>query len=258
MITASGVMGIAAYLGTAANIIINKSQILRGTLAIYILAILSHGWLLYRSIDTPIGHNLNVANLLSMSFWVAAIVLLIGLSRVSIQSLTAIFCTLCALTISFVITSTNNNVIVQLPVGHTLHVLLAVASISISALTGLQAAIIALQTFLIKNKPMHRILNLLPSLEDNERLWHFFLKSTYITISVMLISTKLTIAPKLSMWSDNKAIFALGSWLAFTWLVFMNKGYWYTSSTSKIWSIIAALTLVFSYLGSKIFLSPLH
>lgn len=257
MIIIAKCSSLALYGITGALIAMNKSHFLKSRRTIKnlfcLFAILVYGFVLYKSIDTPNGHNLNAYNMLAMIMWIVTIVLLLVDCIFDTDNLLLISIpiTISTMTADLIFSSTNQ-MYQSITASTTAHILLALFSISMLAITGLQAAVLSLQNYMLKKNPLHSIHSLLHPMEHNERVWIFFVYISFIILTATLCEAFIYLNNTHAI--SMKLIFSVIAWLVLFVILWKHYNTGYKGVRSEIWSMLALALLAWAYFGSKIIL----
>lgn len=257
VITIAKCFSLALYGITGILITMNKTHTLKyGKAAkniFCLLAILVYGLVLYRSIDTPNGHNLNAYNMIAMIMWIVTIVLLLVNYIFDTDSLLLFSIPILISTMSAdLIFSSPEQMYRSITASTTAHILLALFSISMLAITGLQAAVLSLQNYMLKKNPLHPIHHLLHPMEHNEKVWVFFVYISFAILTATLCEAFIYLNNTHAI--SVKLLFSVTAWLVLFVILWKHYNTGYKGVRSEMWSILALALLAWAYFGSKIFL----
>jgi ABC-type uncharacterized transport system permease subunit len=219
------------------------------------LAIGMHGLLLYWLIDTALGQNLTFLNLLSLLIWVIAVLIVfIGLYK-PLESLLILICPLAAISIALTLGFSSMNVI---HAGENpkqlIHILLAVLTVSVFSLAGLQALLLALQEYQLRHKPGAWWWKKFPPLETMETLLFQMIGFGFVLLSVVIITSLSFFHTLLVQQIAQKTLFVVLAWFIFAGLV-IGRCFLGWRGRKAIYGTFCGVTLlIISYLGSKLLL----
>ncbi|MBT4963683.1 MAG: cytochrome c biogenesis protein CcsA [Francisellaceae bacterium] len=257
MILAAEYLGLLSYSAAYALVVAKKFNFIKVNESIKftscLIAVFTYGILLYQWIDTPLGHNINLFNIVSMIMWIMTIVLLLAATIHPVDNLLLLIIPATLFTMIFNIlspTASEMRTVIDGP--ETMHIFLALISISMLTVTGLQSGLLAIQNYLLKTNPLHKLHSFLPPLERNEKIWVLFLYISFIILTITLLEA--------IIYLDNfeavsvKLLFSVISWLVLFVILWKHYNTGYKGMRSEMWSILAFILLTWAYFGSKIFL----
>jgi ABC-type uncharacterized transport system permease subunit len=222
-------------------------------MAIGLLASLLHSYLLYRWIDTPAGQNLCLSYLFSLVCWLISITILLVAFFKPIENLAAFILPLTALSIPLAIVSPIQDFSpVHYPLSTLIHILISIAAFGLLGLAALQATLLYLQTYLIRNKSKNEMVRLLPPLQTMETLLFQIIGIGFIFLSASLISTlwlenELLVGPRL-----QKVILSFLAWILFAALLYNRYQSGLRGNKAIHWTLIGVGLLLVAYIGSKL------
>lgn len=218
-----------------------------------LLAILAYGLVLYKSIDTPSGHDLNSYNMIAMVMWLVTIVLLAVNYFLDTDNLLLISIPIMILTMAAeLIVSGPEQLYPSITPSTTTHIFLALFSISILTVTGLQAAVLSLQNYLLKKNPLHKINSMLLPLDYNEKIWILFVYISFAILTTTILGAFIYLQSIDVI--GMKLVFSIIAWLVLLVILWKHYRTGYKGVRSEIWSIMALALLSWAYFGSKIIL----
>jgi ABC-type uncharacterized transport system permease subunit len=221
-----------------------------------ILAIIGHGILLYKIIETPHGQNLVWPVLLSCIFWLMSILNLVFSIEQPSHRLSILMYPLASLSLLIMqffprtaIVDTSEDYIMLV------HVLVSMIAVSFIFMAGFWAALLAIQHRLLKTRSHSRTLLLLPPIQTMENnlfkiIWIgvFFLTCSLLTGFIFD-----------SNWSTQlfraKTLFALFSWLFFVTLLLGQRFFGWRGTLAVKYTLLGVTLVTFSYFGTEIILN---
>jgi len=154
------------------------------------LALLAHGYFLYRGIDIGVGQNLGVLNLFSLALWLVASIVLLGALYKPIESLSLFVLPLAALSVLLahafptpyiVDTGSDPKMLI--------HILLSVFAFSVLGVAGAQAVLLAIQDYGLHTKRMGGFIQKLPPLETMERLLFQMIWAGFLLLTIVFLTS---------------------------------------------------------------------
>ncbi len=223
------------------------------------LGLAIHGSLLHR--DIFIGDlNLNIANALSLIFWLTVLIYWVSDFKHHLQSLQALVLPPAAATV-LLQAALHNNVVVAFakdPLFIT-HIVIAMLAYSLFTFAALHAVLMAAAERALHKKTSLLNLAKFPPLMTMESLLFKiislgFLLLTFTLFSGMLFSEQIF---HQALKFNHKNIFTIISWLIFGSLLLGRERYGWRGRTAIRWTLIGFVVLMLAYLGSKFVLEVL-
>lgn len=221
-----------------------------------ILAIVGHGWILYKLIETPQGQNLDWLIMLSFTLWLMNVFTFIMSLRAPINNLCVLTYPLAALSLGLALFFGGNAVIdTKTQLGVLAHILISFFAISLLSLASLQALLLGLQNFLLKHHRPSPILRFLPPLQTMEGLLFLIIISGMLFLSASLLSG-FFFQPGLAItaYLVPKSILALSAWILLTLLLIGRYFFGWRGPTAVRWTLSGTLLAILSYFGTKVLL----
>lgn len=253
---------ILIYLWVATNFWRNQAPTacnLRWHSAAIALGLLMHGGLLYQ--DIFIGDlNLNIANSLSLIFWLTVLIYWIADFKHQLHSLQAFVLPPAALMVALQ-AKLHANVIVAFanePLFVT-HIVIAMLAYSLFTFAALHALLMAAaERSLHQKTTLIKLPDFPPIMAMETLLFRIiglgFLLLTFTLISGMLFSEQIF---HQALKLNHKNIFTIISWLIFGGLLLGRASYGWRGRTAIRWTLIGFLALLLAYVGSKFVLEVL-
>lgn len=222
-----------------------------------------HGLLLYRSIFTPEGIDMGVANALSLITWFTLLVYGASQVRHHLEALNPVVLPVAAVGALLPLLQGDGHL---LPYGgyalfqaHLVAAFLAYALFTIAALHGIVMA--------LAEKRLHArepgALSGLPPLMTMERLLFQLIGAGFVLLTLtlgsgILFSEELFGKPlSFAYFTQHKTVFALLSWVIYAALLAGRRIYGWRGRTALIWSLAGFTALLLAYVGSKAVLEVL-
>jgi ABC-type uncharacterized transport system permease subunit len=253
---------ILIYIGVAINFWYNKTPStlnLRAHSAAIALGLLIHGGLLYQ--DVFIGDlNLNIANSLSLIFWLTVLIYWIADFKHQLHSLQAFVLPPAALALALqakfhanvVVAFANDTLFVT-------HIVIAMLAYSLFTFAALHALLMAAaERSLHQKTSLIKLPDFPPIMAMESLLFKViglgFLLLTFTLISGMLFSEQIF---HQALKLNHKNIFTIISWLIFGGLLLGRARYGWRGRTAIRWTLIGFVVLLLAYVGSKFVLEVL-
>ena len=223
-------------------------------ITISLLAILSHGILLYNWIETPLGQNLHFLNILSMVSWIMGIIVICSKKESNLNNLVILLYPVSILSIICRMLLINNIIITTANAGVVTHIFLSIFALSALGLAALQATIIYIQGRSLKNIKSGNKLASLPPLQNMEKILFklIWLGVTFLTAAIAcgIIYLDNIFAPNLLF----KTLFTFTAWSLFSLLLLGRHLLGWRGDTAVRWTLSGMAALITAYLFSKLFI----
>ena len=202
------------------------------------------------SIDTVAGQNLSMLNIYSMTFWIIAIALMFSSLIKKLEVLVMAVFPVSALLVVLSSMSTDHHIIDASSPGYLIHILIAIASISILGLAAIQSVFVTMLDNRLKRAPT-KINLALPALQDMEKFLYFLVAFGFVLLSLAIITAILFMPSTGGGIPLHKPILSVISWLVFAvFLVGRFKKGW-RGKIAASWTITGFLFLFLAYFGTR-------
>lgn len=255
-------MAILAYM--SATVVIGRNMVGDGAAGKYrlsygfaITALVLHGFLLYHWIDGGVssylaspGQNLHYFNLISMIYWLAAVlVVLISLCK-PVQSLLLVNLPLAAISIIIVTAFPGYHLVHTGANLHSLfHVLASITVFSLFCVAASQAVLLAVQDRFLRLKRNVMLLQFLPPIETMEKVLFQVLILGFVLLSIVVVTSMILFA---NGWDSDMAhgtIVSIVAWLTFALLLWGHYHLGWRGKTVIRLTLTGSGLLALSYFG---------
>ena len=221
--------------------------------ALIAIGLLIHAILLYQ--DIFIGDlNLNIANTLSLIFWLTVLIYWIADIKHGLQNLQALVLPPAAATVALQ-ASFHNNVVVAFASDplFVMHITIALLAYSLFTFAALHALLMAAaERSLHQKASLIKLLDFPPIMAMENLLFKIiglgFILLTFTLISGMLFSEQIF---HQALKFNHKNIFTIISWVIFGSLLFGRERYGWRGRTAIRWTLSGFAVLLLAYVGSK-------
>lgn len=227
-------------------------KIKTAVLILSVVAVILHAILLHLWIDHAAGQNLSFANLFSFTAWLITVMVFIFSLRKSIESLFLLVFPVCALSIAFVLLSSQKNMVNTIAEPITLfHIILSEVAFCVLSIAGLLAILLAAQECCLRYKKMLGIMSQLPAVESMEAFLFQVIYCGFILLSIVLISSIYFYYDLLWTRYDvlQKALLVTLAWIVFAWLLIGRHYMGWRGRKAINGTLFAVLLLFISYFG---------
>jgi ABC-type uncharacterized transport system permease subunit len=216
-----------------------------------------HAVLLYRSIATPVGFDLGLANSFSVIAWMTALMYWLSAFWYPLDSLqkgVGLMAAVCAL-FPLVLPSS-----VPIPVSELFafkaHLVIAVLAYSLFTIAALQALVMTLMERRLHGHELTVAMQDMPPLLTMEKLLFQFIGAGFLLLTLTLVSGMVFSEELFGRPLDftHKIVFAIASWIIFAVLLAGRFVYGWRGKTALRWVLIGFVALILAYLGSKFIL----
>ncbi len=217
-----------------------------------LLAITSHGWILYKLIDTPLGQNMDWLIMLSFTLWLMNLFTLTLSLRWPIGNLCVLTYPLAAISLVCAMLMGGNEAIVTKTQPEILpHIFISLFAMSLLTMGSLQAILLGLQNFLLKHHHPSAMLRILPPLQTMEGLLFFIIWCGQLFLCASLGSGFFYNAPLLTPHLLPKTILAISAWFSLTLLLVGRYFFGWRGPTAIRWTLSGTVLAILSYFGTK-------
>ena len=219
------------------------------------LGVLLHGAALYGVLFTDQGMDLAFFNMLSAVAWLVVVVFLFAAVTQPIENLGIIILPLAALAALLQpLFHTGAELITGESRGLDLHILLSVLSYSLLAIAAVQAGLLAVQDYHLRNRHPGGFIRALPPLETMERLLFQMIGVGFVLLTFSLLSGAVFLEDIFAQHLVHKTLLSIVAWVVFAVLLW---GRWRTGwrgRTAIRWTLGGFAALMLAYFGSKLVL----
>lgn len=219
-----------------------------------IVAILLHGWMLTDLLFTPQGLDLGIYNTISLiTLTIAGIILITAISTPT-ESLGVIIFPITALSIALENTFTSSHITQAWGTPIEIHILLSIIAYSILSIATVQAALLTVQDYHLRNKRPGGFIRALPPLQTMESLLFQMIGIGFVMQSLSLLSGLIFLDDMFTQHMVHKTVLSIFAWLVFATLLW---GRWHSGwrgRTAVRWTVVGFILLALAFIGSKLVL----
>lgn len=232
-----------------------RASLLRIAMGVGGVAWFIHAWLLYQWIDVNVweaGQNLYVSNVFSLILWCAILLVsVISLKRHKLFNVAVMFFPIAAASILLVTLLPGDYVLATgQQAGQLIHVLIAVATLSVLGVATLLAILIGIQDHMLKRKHLSRFFMHFPPLETMEKILFTFIIAGFIGLTLVITGSFLMGSAAGSGVQTHSPYLAVLAWLAFLILLLGRYLAAWRGKTMIVWTMVGVLILSLSYFGT--------
>ncbi|HAQ49964.1 MAG TPA: phosphohydrolase [Gammaproteobacteria bacterium] len=215
------------------------------------LALICHAVDIYLT-TTALGHwDVSLFGTLSIAGWMMAlIVFLLSLTNTVLQPGLLIY-PLIAITLALKMTIPEQASFALDDPALEWHVLLSLAAYSLFSLAAIQASVLAVLEWQLKQHRFSSVMRMLPPLQSIEDSLFQFIRIGFTLLTLGLATGFLFIHDLIVQQLTHKTVFSLAAWFIFATLLWGRSYYGWRSKVAIKWTLIGFFLLLLAYLGSK-------
>jgi len=217
---------------------------------ITVLPLLLHGWLLHLAIDTKLGQNLSIFNVVSMMFWIISILVIASSITRKLGILVTALLPLTGLTLLASYYLPQDSIIDASAPGYLIHTLISIASISVISLAAIQSLFVNSLDNRLKQNPPPSIQGM-PALQDMENFLFVLIWSGFILLSISILTAMLFMPATGGEMPLHKPILSIASWVTFAILLFGRYRNGWRGKTASRWTITGFVLIFLAYFGTR-------
>jgi len=224
-------------------------------LGLGLVAAVGHTASLYGNIIVPDGLNLTFFHVLSLTTWLAAILVLLSALKKPVENLGIAVLPLSAAALLLQALDAGNGAnAVNVGVGLKAHILLSIFSYSLLTIAALQALLLAIQTRHLRNRHPGGFIRALPPLQTMEVLLFRMIGLGYILLSLSLLTGATYIEDIFAQHLVHKTVLSIAAWVVFATLLWGRWRFGWRGRTAVRWTLSGFVVLMVAYFGSKLVL----
>lgn len=252
---ATSMAAIALYLCGAAYLISSvlqqRSANTQWVIAFAVSALALHAAGGYPMLFHPLGLNLGFFNVMSLTFWVINLLVLVSGLKKPLHTLFVFLFPLSALTLFIAIVSHDESFITQVSGQMITHILLSILAYSLLIIATLQAVLLAYQNYQLKHKHPSGPIRLLPPLQTMEALFFEILWAGQILLTLSIITGFIFIEDLFAQHLVHKTALSILAWCIYAILLWGHVVRGWRGFTAIRWALGGFTALMLAYFGSK-------
>ncbi|MGQ7275551.1 cytochrome C assembly family protein [Marinobacter sp. V034] len=242
-------------LGTALQTLVFRGRIKQNhslTSLIGILALVSHGTLIWTIIPEPSTLNFGFFPASLLISWFVVLFLVILNNFKPIQFLFLAIYPLAAITVVFVLAfHSPPHYVSQHNWGMLAHIALSITAYSLFTLASVQALLVHMQNRQLKRNYNSMVVRNLPPLQTMESLLFELLWAGVIVLTLAIITGAVFVHDLFAQDLAHKSLFSIMSWLVFSGLLVGHYTLGWRGLTASRWTLAGCALLMLGYYGSK-------
>lgn len=217
------------------------------------LALLAHGFGIYKQMVMPDGYHFAFFKISSLFFWTANFLVLLSSLRKPLHNLFLVTLpiSIFALLSSLYTEPDAASVYLKLSTSSAIHILLSILAYSTMIVATGQTLLLAFQNYKLKHKHPTGLIRLFPPLQTMEKLLFELLWVGEILLTLVIITGVFQIENIAAQHLHHKIVFTVLAWLIYAILLWGRHHLGWRGNSAIRWSLSGFASLVLAYLGSK-------
>ncbi|NVJ61767.1 MAG: cytochrome c biogenesis protein CcsA [Gammaproteobacteria bacterium] len=253
-LTISGIFTVCLYFITfLSSILTLRSGRQQGGLNLFALsAIAAHAFYLYLIIDGRGPHSLSLFNMLSLTNWLALLVLMVNSLRQNITLILAIISAFAATStmLGMMYPTGGPNHLQIGPVSLT-HIIAAITGTGFLLLAAVQALLVLIADAKLRSHPTH-VPSYFPPLQSLERFQFQLLALGFFAMTLAMILAVFWLKDAWTSQPLHKSILSSMAWVVFATLLIGHQWKGWRGAIAAKWTLGGFVLLAIGYFGSKL------
>lgn len=218
-------------------------------------AILLHSIALYALIFMPHGMDLGFFNTASLVGWLVAIIALASLTRPKFENLGLVLYPLAGISILLAeLFPSDRLMVLDTDWPLDAHIILSLIAYSLLAVAALQAIVIALQDYRLRQRSAGVWWSGLPPLQEMERFLFQLIAAGFVLLTLALFTGFIFVTNLNAQHLVHKAVLSITAWIVFGILLWGRWRFGWRGRTAIRWTLCGFIVLMLAYFGSKLVL----
>ena len=218
-------------------------------------AILLHTIALYALIFIPHGMDLGFFNTASLVGWLMAIVALVSLARPKFGNLGLALFPLAGVTIVMAeLFPSDRLMVLETDWPLNAHIILSLIAYSLLAVAALQALLIAMQDYRLRQRAPGVWWSTLPPLQEMEQFLFQLIAAGFVLLTLALFTGLMFITDLHAQHLTHKVVLSIVAWVVFAVLLWGRWRFGWRGRTAIRWTLSGFIVLMLAYFGSKLVL----
>ena len=214
-----------------------------------ILPLALHGYELHHLIDTGSGQNLAYFNLLSMTLWLIAIIVLGFNFKKQLSRLMLLVLPLCALSLLLIHFVPGEYVVDASSPGFLIHTLISLATLSILGVASAQALFVSRLDKQLKSNsaPGENV----PALQDMESFLYGLIYASFAFLTLTIASALIFLTGGTGSVSLHKPVLSVIAWLVLGYFIYGRIRFGWRAMTAVRFTLSGFILLFLAYFGTR-------
>lgn len=224
-------------------------------LALGLVAIVLHAFVLGQTVVQPEGMNLGFFNALSFTGWLIALLLLASSLARPVENLGIVLLPFTATTVVLALAFPATRLVTEAAQWRLeLHILISITAYALLALAAVQSLLLALQERRLRTRRLGGISRGLPPLVTMESLLFQMIGAGFGALTLSLLSGFFFLDNLFAQHLVHKTVLSIAAWLVFATLLWGRRRHGWRGRTAIRWTLSGFAVLVLAYFGSKLVL----
>ncbi len=221
-------------------------------------AVTLHGLVLYSTLASVQGLNLSFFNAFSFVTWLIAVLLLIAAITKPVENLgiALLPSAAIAMVLSLVFPASEAH-LDDMRVGLNIHVLTSVLAFSLLNIAAIQAILVAIQNYHLRNRRPGGFIRALPPLQTMEHLLFQMIGLGVVLQTLSLATGFVFLEDMFAQHMVHKTVLAILAWFVFATVLWGRWRFGWRGRTAIRWTLSGFVSLLLAYFGSKLVLELL-
>lgn len=246
---------LSAGLGLALGYFHDSRRLLVASTLAAIAAVLLHGYILWVTMNTPAGWDVNFLHTVSLTTWlISAVLLATAVWAETIEAGIIIFPGTALFLALHWIFGAEPLFLGEMSVMLETHVFTSLLAYSILSVAAIHALMLAVQEYALRHPRPIRQLELLPPLTVIETVMFRLITGGWFVLTASLATGLIYLEDLFAQHLAHKTILSILSWVLFGLLLAGRWWYGWRGRRAIHWTLGAMIVLVLAYFGSKLVL----
>lgn len=212
-----------------------------------------HFFLLMQIMNTPLGIDISIFSILSLTSWLILALLLLATLKYPVENLSIIIMPLASFFIILRFISSHHFYLnAALSPGLDLHILISILSYSLLSIAAVQAILLYIQERHIRNRHPGGFVRALPPLETMETLLFHMITIGFLLLSLSLATGMFYLDNIFEQRLVHKTSLSVLGWITFAILLWGRHQFGWRGRTAIKWTISGFVLLMLAYFGSNL------
>lgn len=221
-------------------------------LTLGLVAAAFHGMEVHSSIFTAAGFDFSFFNMLSLVAWLVSLLVLLSALSLPVENVAIFTMPIAAIADGLHGAWANSrDVLHHVSIGIEIHITLSLLAYSLLSIAAVQALLLAIQDYHLRNRHPGGFIRALPPLETGEALLFDMLGLGMVVLSFALISGGFFVKNIFAQHIVHKTVLSIIAWGVFATLLWGRWRFGWRGRKAIRWTLAGFGTLMLAYFGSK-------
>jgi len=211
-----------------------------------------HIFILTQIMNTPLGIDISIFSILSLTSWLILTLLLLASFKYPVENLSIVIMPLAAFFVILRFVSPHHFYLSQqLSLGLNTHILISILSFSLLSIAAVQAILLYIQERHIRNRHPGGFIRSLPPLETMETLLFLIITVGFLLLSFSLVTGVFYLEDIFKQHLVHKTLLSVLGWVTFGILLWGRHQFGWRGRTAIKWTLSGFVLLMLAYFGSS-------